>query len=244
MNTFTGAEFNVLFKNTPEVVEQDLHQLEKGTGAQLVALNEAGPTVDKGVDAFVKRMAWQQLAPGGVTNRILWNPDEWRAEPFFGHRRISDRGPTKAPPRSLVWQGLYHRPSKTRHLVYSTHVTAGYAREDGKPGSHGWRDVLAQQGLLRIAATVAEHAAERGEDFPYQHLWGDLNCGQRNRQEWWYPHPLLEAFFVRDTMPKAIDYMMHSHRAAAAGLKVGRRYSFDRGLDSDHRAQVKVHRLN
>lgn len=240
------AEFNVYRHNDADTVEGDLHELEKRHGAQLMALNEVtGDGPERGVSAFVKRMAWSAYQPReGRELALIWNPGIWRAEPFFGVRRISGSGPVKfTPPRHLIWQGLYHRPSGTRHLVYVTHVTQGYAKEGpDAPPAGAWRDEAAREALLRISATVANHMAEQ-DAYGFHHLLGDLNARQNNRDEWWYPHPLLEAAFVRDTQPKSIDYMLHSHMAATNGLTVVKRYAVDKGIDSDHPAQVKVVKL-
>jgi hypothetical protein len=185
-------------------------------------------------------MAWSAYQPREADELgLIWNPDVWRAEPLFGVRRISDRGPVKyLPPRFLIWQGLYHRPTQARHLFYVTHITQGYAKDDGEVPEAAWRRQAARDALLRIAATTANHMAEQ-DAYAFHHLLGDMNARQNNASEWWYPHPLLESGFVRDTMPKSIDYMLHSRMADANGLRVVKRTSVHRGIDSDHDAQVK-----
>lgn len=241
----TLVEYNVFRKNSAATVEGDLHQLVRDHAADLIAVNEASSaTSDKGVDAFVDRIRWRAFQPREADELgILWNPDVWRAEPQFGVRRISDRGPVGyLPPRHLIWQGLVHRPTGTRHLVYCTHITQGYAKDDPELPHGAWRDHAARTALLRIAATTATHMAEL-DQYQHHHLLGDLNARQNNRDEWWYPHPLLEAGWVRDTMPKSIDYVLHSHMAADNGLRVVKRYSTVKGMDSDHAAQVKRVRI-
>lgn len=241
--TTTLAEYNVFRKNPAATIESDLSELIRVHGVDLIAVNEASSaTSDPGVKRFVRRLAWHAYQPGEANELgILWNPDVWRAEALFGVRRISGRGPVAyLPARQLIWIGLVHRPTGTKHLVYCTHITGGYAKDDNAGLSHtAWRDVAARQALLRVAATTAAHMAEHDE-YRFHHLLGDLNARQNNRDEWWYPHPLLESGFVRDTMPKSIDYMLHSHMAADAGLKVVKRTSVRKGMDSDHAAHLKT----
>lgn len=246
------ASYNVFRKNDADTVEGDLHELEKQHQAQLMALQEAhndpdsGGTAGRGVASFVRRMGWSEYRPKeGRQLALIWNPDIWRAEPFFGVRKLSDKGPVKyTPPTHVIWHGLYHRPSQTRHLVYCAHVMRGYAKEGADaPQPQAWLDEAARSGLLRLLALSASHQLDQ-PGYAFHHLWGDLNARQNNRDRWWYPHPLLESLYERDTVPRSIDYMLHSHASTDAGLKVVKRYTVGSGggMDSDHAAQVKVMR--
>lgn len=242
------GEYNVLRTNVADVVEEDLHQLEKDHDVQLLALCEANSrSADRGVDSFVSRMAWSAYQPKEAGELALcWNPDLWRAVPFFGVKRLSDQGPVKfTPPRFVIWQGLYHRPSQTRHLIYATHLTQGYAKTGAdQPPAADWRDTAARTALLRLVALTASHMVDQPA-FRYHHLAGDLNARQSNRDRWWYPHPVLESLWERDTVPPSLDYLMHSHASVDAGLKVVKRYRVGAagGMDSDHAAQIKQLRV-
>lgn len=248
MSTFTMASYNVFRKLDADTVEGDLHQLQRQDDVDLMGLQEVQDvtaSAGTGVRQYVDRMAWSSYIPKETRNlALIWNPDVWRAEPFFGVRKLSDKGPVKyTPPTWVIWHGLYHRPSQTRHLVYDTHVMRGYAKEAADaPQPQAWLDEAARLGLLRIVQLVASHMVDHGV-FTYHHLLGDLNARQDNRARWWYPHPVLESLFARDTRPHSIDYMLHSHAAEDAGLRVVSRKVVDKGLDSDHAAQVKTMRV-
>lgn len=242
MTRMVFGQLNVLFQNTDAQVQGDLQQLVDRERVSLLALNEAGPTVDAGVDAFTEHNGWSEYRPKDAgSDRILWDPEVYKALPFFGARQLSDRGPAKYnPPRHLIWHGLQHRASGTRHLVYCTHLTAGYA--DDSKGLQAWRDQSTRVAVLRVLATTAGHMAEHSA-YDFHHLLGDLNARQDDHSEWWYPAAALTSVWQPDTRPNRIDYVMHSRWSTARGLKVSRRYYVGRGIDSDHEAQIKVMEL-
>lgn len=253
MSAIVMASYNVFRKNDAATVSGDLNTLHKRHNVELAALQEAhndpdsGGTAGDGVEDFTHRMAWSSYKPREARQlAIVWNPDVWRAEPFFGVRKLSDKGPVKyTPPTHVIWHGLYHRPTQTRHLVYCAHIMRGYAKEGPEaPQPQAWLDEAARSGLLRLVQLSAAHQIDQ-PGYTFHHLAGDLNARQNNRDRWWYPHPVLESLYERDTVPRSIDYVMHSHASADAGLRVTKRYTVGDGggMDSDHAAQVKVMRV-
>lgn len=241
MTTTTLCQLNVLHSLTPAQVQGDLEQLLTDEQPSLFALNEVGPDVAPGVDAFVNLHGWVQYAPSVTSNRLVWNPNVWRPTPVRGHRKLSEHGPTKVdPPTFLIWQGLEHQPSQTRHLVFCTHLTHGYNNPDAP--FQAWRDATARQALLRVLGVTANAVVDH-PDHTRHHLLGDLNARQELASPWWYPTPVLGSLWAPDAMPKRIDYMMHSRPSADLGLRVLRRYAVSKGIDSDHAAQVKQYAL-
>lgn len=243
MPRFRGAAYNVYRKNRDRVVRGDLLQLATDERVTVMVLGEAGPPVDAGVDAAVRRLGWRQYHPVG-SDRITWDPDTWEAIADGSCRRVHKRGPAPwLPARYLLDQPLRHRPSGTDHVFVGTHVTAGYVPED-KPHDE-WRDYAARRHMLAAVQLTARLTARWDAPGQYVHLWGDLNARPGDDGEWWYPSRILASLYVPDTQRRSLDWMLHTWASHDAGLRQLSRYSLGEadGMDSDHRAHVKVCRV-
>lgn len=250
MPAATFVEYNVLFRNKRATIAGDVERLARP--GRVLCLNEVskGDTPPgRGVDDAVGKLGWEQWHEESGDNRILWDPAVWASDGFRGNRQV---GPSAKewgidaannPPRWLLWQGLTHIESGTRHLFYCTHVTAGYAKPEGAWSDRleDYKDDSAMHHMLWVVSLVARHMLTQ-RHYTFHHLLGDLNSQQHNEAVWWYPARVLDGLFVPDTQPRSIDWMLHSHQSAAKGLKVKRRWSLGAkdGLHSDHRAQLKA----
>lgn len=246
MASETLCEYNVLFRNTRATIAGDVREL--GGLASLLVLNEATPegAGGKGVADGVRDLGWKLFTGERGDNVIAWDPRVWQPDVFKGNRQVA---PSAAewglpaarfnPPRYVLWHGFTHRATGTRHLVYGTHVTAGYARPEGQfsEGLEDYKDDSAMHHMLWLVSTVARHMLAH-RDYEHHHLLGDLNAQQRKEGVWWYPARILDGLFVADTLPRSIDYVLHSHRSVASGLRVRKRWSAR--LHSDHPAHLKT----
>ncbi len=226
----TIGTYNLLFSNTPGEWEGDIRDL--ADRSSLLVLTEARA---KAVGGIIRELGWQEFHRKDTSDRITWDPAIWAATDVFGSDHIHDKGPGKyQPARWLTWQALEHRASGTRHVFLAAHVTAGYA---GDNPFQRWRDEAARRFLLAIVQHTARMCLR--DDIEFHHLLGDLNAHRARTQEWWYPVRILNSLYMPDDKVPGLDYVMHTRLAADRGLEVARRWTVDKGMDSDHPAHLK-----
>ena len=242
--------YNVLYKNDRATVRGDLETLVKRyPNISLMDLNEARENTPqgRGIKDFCRAHGWEyRWSPSDVV--LAWDPKTWTLDEFGGSRKIAkgarELGHTFShnPARHLTWQGLTHRDG-TRHLVYGGHHTAGYYKPDGAypPVVQAYKRQAGQACVLNTNAVQAGHFAAHPE-YGFHHFLIDMNCPQGGLDRfWWLPTIVTRGLWVPDTRKGAIDWIMHSHAAAANGLTVRKRWVERRDMDSDHAAHlVKV----
>lgn len=246
MTTTTLGHYNVLYKNNQRTVREDLELLHDRHRITLLDLNEARRGTDQGkaIEDFCKDHGWDFRWGNGDVS-LAWSRDHWQADEFGGQQKIAKGALelgytfTHNPARHLVWQGLTFRDG-SRHLVYGGHHTAGYYKPASAwpPKVYAYKQYAGKACVLNTNRIQANHFA-RHPEYQFHHFLIDMNCPQGRFGQWWLPTQVMQGLWVPDTRRGAIDWMTHSHAAAANGLKVRKRWVDRKGLDSDHAAHLK-----
>lgn len=240
--TETFGHYNVFRKNSPQVVAEDVSNLLKR--CSVVDLDEVIPGLVSAVKRVIRDHKFDSVHYGSVW--LVWDPKVWDEMGFYRQVKLCRSAKELGynipfhPERHLIGQGLNHVKSNTNHLVTATHLPQGYAKEEGEKADRIARleDLQAMEAVHKLDVTLEEWIKDNPR-FNFHYLQGDMNSRQSNRQEHWYPANALRDQWVPDTMPNSIDWMMHSRQSTKHGLDVVRRWSENKGWNSDHPAEFK-----
>lgn len=242
----TIGEYNVLFRNSDKVIVGDL---KKAMGfTSVLGINEGSSVHANAIRKLCEQMNWGSFY-SGESDWVLWDRDVWKAS---GRQKMWTISPSAAslglpfkysPARRMIRRPLKHVKSGDIHGFFVTHIVQGYAKPEGAFSDkfEAYKDLAAKAGILRV-----DNITQRWIDNPYtakfDHLLGDMNVRQGNKQEPWYPANVWADQWKPDTLPGSIDWMMHSRRSERNGLRVVKRYTLGAtaGFDSDHRFNAKT----
>ena len=242
----TIAEYNLLFRNTDKVIAGDLKKLMQI--ASVAALNEGSATHVDVIKRVCTEAGWGYYY-SGESDWIIWDKKVWKAT---GRQKMWSISPSAAslgltfkysPARRMIRRPLKHIKTGAVHAFFCTHIVQGYAKPEGTfhDKFEAYKDLAAKAGILRVD-NITQRWVDRPETSEFDHLLGDMNVRQANKQEPWYPANVWTDQWVPDTQPGSIDWMMHSRRSVRHGLKVVKRYTLGKtaGFDSDHRFNAKT----
>lgn len=237
MTSFVAGSHNIFFRlhDTPDKWASDLEKSH--TFASVRGLQEAGGSqAREAIRAHAKKFKLGLYHPLDVADPILWDKTVFSRVLFErGSVKVHEAAPFMRynPERHFVWRGLKHRESGKRILFVNLHATAGYAQnENDTPWgdkADKWKNETAAKMWKSLAEFLRKQNARKTWDAIV--IVGDFNARLTNRDEPYFPGPMLDELCVFDDAPRNIDHLIYTR---SSKVRQTRRFAVSKGVHSDH----------
>lgn len=207
---FTLASQNLLAKNPRQAQQEDI-----ALGSGLAALRGFQEVTDKSRPLITGDKTRASYALDGIPLAIDWDRKIFSGQPYRGVRKLHGPMPGSEDQigfaaRYLQFVEMLHKPGGERFMLVNLHATNGALKPETDTqwdAAHdAWKNEAVRTYWLGVVAFLARQM--RRNVYTAILVVGDFNGRLLNRDEWYYPGPLLDGLLTMDLdAPESIDHI-------------------------------------